>query len=82
MVSVDRWSLYGGPLAQLKWTMSQSTVVYIDKQVVFLCEWSLRQVALYSFILIKQSIKVQGEHETKGKVLCMGEKLMCLMGIH
>ena len=31
MVSVDRWSLYGGALIQLKWTMSQSTEVPIDR---------------------------------------------------
>ena len=28
MVSVDRWSLYGGVLVQLKWTMNQPTVVF------------------------------------------------------
>ena len=27
MVSVDRWSLYGGALVQLKWTMSEPTMV-------------------------------------------------------
>ena len=30
VVSIDRWSLYGGVLVQLKWTMSQPTVVSID----------------------------------------------------
>ena len=31
LVSVDRWSLYGGALIQLKWTIRQSTEVSIDR---------------------------------------------------
>ena len=31
VVSVDRWSLYGGVVVLLKWTMSQPTVVSIDR---------------------------------------------------
>ena len=46
MVSVDRWSLYRGALVQLKWTLSQPTVVS-KRQVISICEWSLRQVLLY-----------------------------------
>ena len=34
VVSVDRWSLYGGALVSLKWPMEQPTVVIIDR-------WSL-----------------------------------------
>ena len=30
VVSADRWSLLGGALVQLKWIMSQPTVVSID----------------------------------------------------
>ena len=35
VVSVDRWSMYGGALVQLKWTMSQSTVVSMDKWSIY-----------------------------------------------
>ena len=34
VVSVDRWSLYGGALVQLRWTMSQPTVVFKTVQVL------------------------------------------------
>ena len=34
VVSVDRWSLYEGALVQLKWTMSQPTVVFKTVQVL------------------------------------------------
>ena len=34
VVSVDRWSFYGGVLVQLKWTIDQPTVDSIDR-------WSL-----------------------------------------
>ena len=40
VVSVDRWSLYGGTLIQLKWTIDQLTVASIDR-------WSLNASGLY-----------------------------------
>ena len=45
MVSVDRWSLYKGALVQLKWTMSQPTVVSADR-------WSLLQVYCITCLII------------------------------
>ena len=50
VVSVDRWSLYGGALVQLKWTMNQPTVVSIDRwsylQVVFNTGFTVHEVLL------------------------------------
>ena len=40
VVSIDRWSLYGGALVLLRWTMSQPTVVSIDR-------WSLYASGLF-----------------------------------
>ena len=49
VVSVDRWSLYGGILVQLKWTMNQPAVVSIDR-------WSLRQDLLYVYSVSIQTL--------------------------
>ena len=48
VVSVDRWSLYGGALVSLKWPAHGGAYSGHYRQVVFMCEWSLRQVSLYN----------------------------------
>ena len=46
VVSVDRWSLYRGALVQLKCMDIEPAYSGLYRQVVFICEWSLRQVLL------------------------------------
>ena len=47
VVSVDRWSMYGGALVQLKWAMHQPTMVSMDMWSSY-AKWSSRQVSLQS----------------------------------
>ena len=53
VVSVDRWSLYGGRVVSLRWSMEQPAVVSVDRwslyggRVVSL-RWSMEQPAVVS----------------------------------
>ena len=56
VVSIDGWSLYGGALVQLKWTMNQPTVVSIDG-------WSLYGGDL---VQLKWTMSPQWSQQTSG----------------
>ena len=44
MVSVDRWSLYGGALFSTAEVDNEPAYCGFYRQVFFICEWSLKQV--------------------------------------